>query len=266
MGNAIDNAPAADSVLHRPTPLLRIGRALAKLECLRPTGGVEDRLTHAWDGAAGEVAIVQQGAALAGAAYAVARRRKIHFVIVGPLTHEAAETLRIWGAPFEQHPSRKDALVRWPDHLPMLDEEPGLRAAAGLADELAADLAGQVVRPSAIVAPIGAAMPLYACAQKLGVRAVVVCGLVRWPDLRDGHGAPDTRDVSSAFCIEARRHYAKTHGLLASHASAAAIAVAEEIGDAVALVTAAGEREFSLDAPDADARCENGARREDGAP
>jgi threonine synthase len=54
------------------------------------------------------------------------------------------------------------------------------------------------------------------------------------------------RSVTRAECAHARRELARTSGVLATHAAAMAAMVAVELGGA-AIVSASGEREFSLE-------------------
>jgi threonine synthase len=58
----------------------------------------------------------------------------------------------------------------------------------------------------------------------------------------------ELRKVTRAECARARAELARTAGVLASHASAMAALVAAELG-ALAIVSASGEREFSLELP-----------------
>ena len=233
------------------TPLLRLGRAAAKLESLRGSGGVEDRLFGLWTPPpSGEVlAVGAQGAALAAAAWARRSGVRLRQLVWGPLTHEARKALEIWGLPFEHVPSREQALARAQGALPALDSDEAVAHAAGLVAEVIEELRIANWTPAALVAPAGARAPLLAFARALpDLQIIAVTGPPELPDLaaHDLHGV-QLREVSRAFAASARRRLSREQGLLVSHASAAAIALAEELGG-VALVTANGEREFSLDA------------------
>jgi cysteine synthase len=280
MRNPIDSG-AFDAAHARCTPLLRVGRALAKLESQRPSGGVEDRLLGLWEIGPfrGEVlACGSAGAALAGAAWARARGVQLRQIVHGPLTHEARKALELWGLPFTHVATRFEALQRVArEHKPggptVLAELDGwaasLRAAGELGAELLADLDEAGAAPGALVAASGATAALCGCALVLQKRwpdlaVVALCaapGEVELPEL----GGPleafsalpnfSARAVTRAEAAQARRELARSTGLLAGHASAAAIAVAGQLAAqlpaerwAVALCTSTGERELSLDA------------------
>jgi cysteine synthase len=208
-------------LLELQTPLLRWGPALLKLELLRPTGGTEDRalalLTRSG------VLEANAGAALAAAAWAKARGLRIAIRPRGIFTHEVRETLRIWGTPLTD--ARPD--------LPALDS-----------DEAAPLYTLDLPDAPAVVAPAGARAALLS---SKGRRIALVAADQEMPDLPRASDFKEVRAIKRAEAAEARRRLARETGVLASHASAAAALVAREIPGAVALLTAAGEREFSLE-------------------
>jgi cysteine synthase len=248
-----------DDLLQRPTPLLRWRGALLKLESLRPGGGADDRalgiFPHLPRGSQASLAATA-GGALAAAGWARRGGVQLTVAVHGAISHEMRETLRVWGARFEQLPSREAALRRARElpgtPLPPLD---GPKAAAECARTLGAEvLADLTAAPAAVVAPAGATAALLGTLQ--AVRS-------RWPEVRGiGLTAADEelpelplavempglehRPVSFAEASRARSDLAQTSGVLASHAAAAAAAVAKDAGG-LALITSAGEREFSLE-------------------
>jgi hypothetical protein len=274
-GTAIDRFLRA-----RPTPLLQISeRVIAKLESLRPAGCVDDRALAIWD-PFGEksnplVACLPGHAVLAGAGWARARGVSLHALVYGPVTHEVAETLLLWGARITRFESRDAAAV----HARMLDQGgetvlPALDGAEAIAAvretlgrELAAQLESAKFVPSVIVAPAGAVAALIGSVAAPGkIRAVALCAASPVDVLPE---LPERAAVESLFAMTglhvelvpiardraqlARAQLARSHGLSASHAAAACVSHAQSIvaGDAnalaLALVTATGEREFSLD-------------------
>lgn len=198
------------TLLERPTPLLRVGRGLAKLESLRPSGGVEDRIVAAWE-PKDAVVVGSAGLALAAAGWARSRGVSLKACVRSGLTHEVKRVLEIWG-------------------VQLLDEaQPThLETAEAYAATLGAELRAQIGEVAALVGPAG-----------LALRGT----LLAFPGVRCIEVPVDTVGPARAWL-------ARTAGLLASHASAAAVQIASGIEGAVALVTATGEREFSLgDAP-----------------
>ncbi|HYV67883.1 MAG TPA: pyridoxal-phosphate dependent enzyme [Myxococcales bacterium] len=243
----------------RPTPLLRWRGALLKLESLRPGGGADDRALGIFPqlGRGSQASLAATGpAALAAAGWARRRGVQLAVAVHGALSHEMREALRMWGARFEELPSRQDALRRAADlpgtKLPPLD---GPKAAAELARTFGAEvLADLVGPPGAIVAPAGAMAALLGTSQAVRsrwpqVRAVALTAAdVELPELSFAAQVPgfEVRPVTFAEASRARTELARTSGVLASHAAAAAAAVAEELGG-LALITSGGEREFSLE-------------------
>ena len=213
---------ALDTLFDRPTPLLRWGRALLQLELLRPTGGIDDRappLLGSREGALG---------ATSGAAQAVAAlRRKILIRRRGVFTHEVRETLKIWGVVLDGQVGAS---------LLSLDSD----AAAPLFAQLIAGLP-----PGAVVAPAGALAALQA-----GRAAVApVAADEELPELPRSFDLPASVErvpLSRGDAAAARARLCRELGLLAGQAAAAAALLAHERG-CIALVTSAGEREFSLD-------------------
>ena len=123
---------ALDTLLDRPTPLLRWGGGLLQLELLRPTGGFDDRALPLLGSREGVLE------ASGGAALAVAiLRRKIMVRPRGVFTHEVRETLKIWGVTLDPQAAPT---------LPSLDSD----AAAPLFAPLIEGLP-----PGAVVAPRG---------------------------------------------------------------------------------------------------------------
>jgi cysteine synthase len=242
----------------RPTPLLRWRGALLKLESLRPAGGFDDRALGIFPPLArGAHAVLAATAGSALAAAGWARRRGVELTVAlhGPATREMIETLRLWGATFERFSTREEALRRareiGGELLPPLD---GPKAAVELARTLGRELLDDVsAAPASVVAPAGAAAALLGAVQALRarwpkVRAIALTAAdEELPELpRDGDfPGVETRAVSFAEASRARSELARSAGVLASHAAAAAASIATEGG--LAIVTSAGEREFSLE-------------------
>ena len=281
MRNQKTSVTALDAALARKTPLLRVGKALAKLESLRPSGGADDRGLGAWDAAgpfagARAVAVGTMGSALAGAGWARARGVDLHLIVRGPLTHEAKKALEIWAFPVEHvraaisAQKRAQALAADRTLLPPLDGAVAIDAvAASLGAELIADLdEAAAASPaeatsiraasSVLIAPAGSRAALLGCLKATGgrrpaMRAIALVAASRedeLPDLpfeADFDSTVELRKVTRAEAAAARAWLTKTAGLLAAHASAFAVRLADELG-AVAIVTSTGEREFSLDA------------------
>jgi cysteine synthase len=180
---------------------------------------------------------------------------RLRLALHGAVTHEMRETLRIWGATFEQFASREEALRNarnMPgEALPPLD---GPKASAELAGTLGAELLDDLTSaPAFVVAPAGAVAALLGAFQALrsrwpAVRAVALTAadeeLPELP-LKPELPAITTRAVSFAEASRSRAELARTSGVLASHAAAAAAMAARDGG--LAIITSAGEREFSLE-------------------
>ncbi len=247
-----------DDWLQRPTPLLRWRSGLLKLESLRPGGGVDDRALGIFPQVArGDEASLAATAGGALAAAGWARRRGVRLAIAlhGATSHEMRAALRVWGARFEQLPSREAALRRARElpgtALPPLD---GPKAALEFARTLGAELREELAEPPArLVAPAGATAALLGTLQALRSRWPAVRGVAlvaaedELPELPVAADMPglELRPVSFAEAARARAELARTSGILASHAAAAAALAAGEGG--LALITSAGEREFSLE-------------------
>jgi hypothetical protein len=211
------------------TPLLRWGKGLLKLELLRPRGSVSDRAPPPQGSVRvtgnQALSIARPGAALA---------------LSGAVTHEMRATLAIW----------ETRIV--PD-APAWTIDPDV-----FARTLGAELLEQLVEPPPFLfcpAAEGAALAGALSALRgrwPGVRGVALIAADReLPDLpRQAELPPDieTVKVEGAQAARARSRVARELGLLANHAGAAAAAYAYERGG-VAIVTALGEREFSLEAP-----------------
>jgi cysteine synthase len=240
---------APDEIDRRPTPLLRWGEALLKLELLRPSGTTSDRAAEEWEwrGAGGAVIEASGNEAIAAAGWA--RRSGVQLAIVprGLFTHEMRETLKLWGVRVDPH------LV---PTLPSLDSEGAVRVfTRTLGKELIADLAAP---PALLVAPAGERAALLGALAALREKWPAVRGVAllaapgandELPDLPRDSALPAGIErvlVTRAEASRGRARVARELGLLASHASAAAAVYAHEHGG-VALITAPGEREFSLE-------------------
>lgn len=263
----------------RSTPALRLGSALLKLDALRPSAGLDDRALEIWDSAAAPAgtraaAAAASGGALAAAGWARARGVDLTLILHGCFSHEARETLRLWGARWEEAPSREAALSRVATlaaggvrALPPLDgPEAAAAFARSLGGELLRDLAEAGAVPEVVLAPSGAAAALAGAVEALrarfpGVRPVLLVPASSDDELPELPSIPSVavasalvRPATRAQAARARAELARGHGLLAAHGSALAARLALDWpvspgGCAVALVGAAGEREFSLDAP-----------------
>lgn len=269
--------------MHSPTPLdetlalqtgcLWVGRALAKLECRRPSGGVEDRLTGGWSAAAGARAALagSAGAALAAAAWARPRGVQLFAAIHGGATHEVREALAVWGVAVEEHESPAAAQARAAAEggtlLATLEDEPAAaRAAATLGAELVQDVEASGLWPAFVIGPAGCSAALAGAARALrarwpGVRVIALCAAgaaETLPELPAEPGALvagfELARGTRADAQAARAALARQSGLLAGHAGALAATRAAQLAAGlpagecgVALVTATGEREFSLD-------------------
>jgi hypothetical protein len=274
-GTAIDRFLRA-----RPTPLLQISdRVIAKLESLRPAGCVDDRALAIWDpfGEKGNplVACLPGHAVLAGAGWARARGVSLHALVYGPVTHEVSETLLLWGTKVTRYESRSAAEVdaRRLEHqgelvLPALDGDAAIgEARETLGAELAAQLQAAKSCPTIVVAPAGAVAALVGSLRALGnLNALALYAaspadvLPELPERAEAEqlfakitSRVDLVPIARDRAQLARAQLARSHGLSASHAAAACVSHAQSIiaGDAnaiaLALVTATGEREFSLD-------------------
>jgi cysteine synthase A len=242
----------------RTTPLLRWRGALLKLEHLRPAGGFDDRAVAIFPELqpGTEAALAATGGgALAAAAWARRRGVRLRIALHGAMTHEMRETLRLWGATFEQFPTREEALRRargmGVEMLPPLDgPKASMRLARTLGAELLDDLASP---PTSVIAPAGAVAALLGAFQALRSRWPAVRALAltaadeELPELPLNPELPGiaTRAISFAEASSARAELARTSGVLASHAAAAAALAARDGG--LAIITSAGEREFSLE-------------------
>lgn len=209
------------------TPLLRWGDALLKLELLRPRGSVSDR------------APVPSGpVALSGNQALSFARPGAEFALRGVVTHEMHQALAIWGA-------------RIVASAPPWRPDPAVFSAT-----LGKELLDQLTQaPPLIVCPAGEAEALAGAAAALRqrwpqVRAVaLIAADIELPDLPRGADLPpgvEAVAVGRTAAAEARAQVGRELGLLANHAGAAAAAYAHQHGG-VAIVTAAGEREFSLE-------------------
>ena len=126
--------------------------------------------------------------------------------------------------------------------LPSLDSD----AAAPLFAPLIAGLP-----PGAVVAPAGARAALLAAVHAGRAAVALVAADQELPELPRSVDLPAGVErvfVTRAEAAAARGRLCRELGLLAGHAAAAAAVIAQDRG-CIALVTSAGEREFSLDAP-----------------
>jgi hypothetical protein len=209
------------------TPLLRWGDALLKLELLRPRGSVSDR-SPAPPGDAEVSGNQALSFARPGAAFALR----------GMVTHEMTQALGIWGARIV------GSAPRWRP-----DPEVFSRT-------LGKELLHQLDRaPETLVCPAGEGEALLGALAALrgrwpALRAVaLVAADDELPDLPVAAELPaeiERVPVTREAAAQARARLGRELGLLANHAGAAAAAYAHRHGG-VAIVTAAGEREFSLE-------------------
>ncbi|MCA1825990.1 MAG: hypothetical protein ABR567_09025 [Myxococcales bacterium] len=238
----------ADDIPRRPTPLLRWGPALLKLEMFRPSGSCAGRAAEVWDwsGAGAPVIEASGNEAIAAAAWARYQGVRIAIVPRGVFTHEMRETLKLWGVPVG--PQQRAT-------LPGLDSDAAVPLfARSLGAELLEDLK---TAPPLLVAPAGDRAALLGALSVLRERWPEVRGVAlvaadeELPDLPREALLPQEVErvaVTRAQAAQARSGVARELGLLAGHAAAAAAVYAHEHGG-VALVTSPGEREFSLDRP-----------------
>ncbi len=242
MTNALPTTTDANT----PTPLLRWGAGLLKLDLLRTAGTISGRVAEAWDfGGAAEAVIAASGnAAIAAAGRARACGVRLLVAPRGVFTHEMRETLQLWGVRLD--PSARPT-------VPALDSG---AAVAIYARTLGAELLAQLeVAPPLLVCAGGEGAALLGALEALRSRWPALRGVAlvaadeELPDLPREVTLPEGIErlaVPRAQAARARTRLAREQGLLASHASAAAAAYAHEHGG-VALITAPGEREFSLE-------------------
>jgi hypothetical protein len=192
------------------TPLLRWGPALLKLELLRaPAPGHETAFA-----ATGHHALSRA-------------RHGMQVALQGSITHEMRETLKIWRAEVVAQAEE------WqPDPSALIDE-----------------LLQQLEKPPSIVIAAASESAALRAVRKQWPRTSVlaITSDDDLPDLPPSSEFPSLR-VSRAEANAARARVARTLGLLAGHGSAVAAVQAFERGG-LALITAPGEREFSLDPP-----------------
>ncbi len=229
-----------------PTPILRWGAGLLKLDLLRASGATAGRAADAWDfGGAAEAVIAASGnAAIAAAGRARASGVRLVVAPQGVFTHEMRETLQLWGARLD------------PSALPTVPALDSDQAVPLYARTLGAELLAQLaVAPPLLVCAGGERAALLGALEALRSRWSFVRGVAlvaadtALPDLpleADLPAGIERVAVTRAQAAEARTRVARELGLLASHASAAAAAFSHEHGG-VALITAPGEREFSLE-------------------
>ena len=209
------------------TPLLRWGDALLKLELFGPRGSVSDRATP------------PSGAAEVSGNQAISfARQGAEFALRGAVTHEMVEALRLWGA---------RVVARAPPWHP----DP-----AAFAATLGAELLEQLAQPPArLICPAGEGEALLGALAALRKRWPQVRGVAlvaadaELPDLPPSADLPAEIERVAVTCAaagSARTRVARELGLLANHAGSAAALYAHEHGG-VAIVTASGEREFSLE-------------------
>jgi cysteine synthase len=237
---------AQDSIDGRPTPLLRWGRALLKLELLLSSGTTAERAAGAWDWRPGGSAAVEASGNAAIAAVASAQKHGVRLAIVprGVFTHEMRETLKLWGAAVDPQLAPT---------LPLRDSDAAVQVfKRTLGAELIEDLEAS---PALLVCPAGERAALLGALAALREKWPAVRGVAllaadeELPDLPREAALPggiERVPVTRAQASQARARVARELGLLASHASAAAAVYAHEHGG-VALITGPGEREFSLE-------------------
>ncbi|HET7786172.1 MAG TPA: pyridoxal-phosphate dependent enzyme [Myxococcales bacterium] len=234
------------ALLDRPTPLLRWGPALLKLELLRPAGSTSGRAAQAWDWRSATQASIEAtgNQALSAAGWARYRGVPLAISLRGRVTHEMREALELWGA-------RIDSSAE--PTLPRLDSD---AAAPVFARTLGAELLRELTEaPPLLVCPAGERAALLGALSALRQRWPSVRGVAllaedeELPDLpREAALSADVEKlrVGRALAARARVQVGRELGLLANHAGAAAAVFAHQHGG-VALVTAVGEREFSLE-------------------
>ena len=235
-----------NEIQNRPTPLLRWGPALLKLEVFRPSGSTAGRAAQSWDWRVAGPAVIEAtgNAAIAAAAWARYHGVTISIVPRGVFTHEMREILKLWGV---------SLAAGQESTLPPLDSD---SAAAVFAQTLGAELLADLSSPPPLlVAPAGDRGALLGALSALrekwrDVRGVALLAAdEELPELPKKASLPEDVEqvrVTRAQASAARSRLAREVGLLAGHAAAAAAVHAFEHGG-VALVTSPGEREFSLD-------------------
>ena len=240
----LENAIPTHATTAAATPILRWGAGLLKLDLL--SGSTAGRAAAALEfGGAAEAVIAASGnAAIAAAGRARACGVRLSVAPRGVFTHEMRETLQLWGV-------RLDPLAR--PTLAPLDSD---AAVPLFAHTLGAELLAQLdVPPPLVVCAAGERAALLGALQALRGRWPAVRGVAlvaadeELPDLPREVALPDGIErfsVARADAALARSRVARELGLLASHASAAAAVYAHQHGG-VALITAPGEREFSLE-------------------
>jgi hypothetical protein len=183
--------------MDQPTPLLRWGRGLLKLEMLRPRRSIE----------------VRGPVALSGNQALAVARPGLEVALRGAVTHEMREGLKIWGVRFV---SEGEPYVAPPDE----------RLTAELSD-----LAAPFVAPAGDVAVLlqlrGRRVALVAADEELPDLRLLA-------GLPEGI---ERVAVSRAQAARARSRLARELGLLATHAGAAAGAYAFEHGGVAILCT-----------------------------
>jgi cysteine synthase len=236
------------ALLDLPTPMLRWGKALLKLEMFRPAGSTSGRAAQAWDWRASSQAAIEASGnqALSAAGWARYRGVPLAVSLTGCVTHEMRETLAIWGARIEPQVEPT---------LPRLDCD---AAATVFARTLGRELLHEVSEaPPLLVCPGGERAALLGALAALrekwrDVRGVaLVAADDELPDLPRDVLLPEGIEklpVTRALAARARVRVARELGLLASHAGAAAAVYAHQHGG-IAILTALGEREFSLEEP-----------------
>lgn len=239
--------PHPDDIDLQPTPLLLWGPALLKLELLRASSTTSGRAAERWDWQAARTPIIEATGNAAIAAAASARKAGVELAVRprGVFTHEMRETLKLWGA-------RVDPQLE--PTLPPLDSDGAVAIyARTLGAELLADLTAM---PPLVVCPSDERAALLGALAALRKKWPAVRGVAlvaadeELPDLPREADLPDEIErvkVTRAEAATARSDLARAMGLLASHAAAAAAIYAHQHGG-VALITAPGEREFSLEA------------------
>lgn len=204
------------SLEDRPTPLLRFGPALLKLELYRAP---RDLPLEPFS-ATGHQALSRA-------------RQGMSVALRGAVTHEMRKTLEIWNA-------------KAAGTAPVWQPDPSAMARELLAELPPLDL---VVGPAADAVALLSALEVLR-AKRPGAKAVALFAADgELPDLPVEEELPKHVErvrVTFAQASSARSRVARILGLLASHASAAAAVYAFEHGG-LALITAPGEREFSLE-------------------
>jgi len=212
--------------LDRPTPLLRWGPALLKLELLRPEGSTSGRAAQAWEWSSAAPACIEAtgNQALSAAGWARQRGVPISVSLRGCVTHEMRQALDLWGA--RSDPSAEPT-------LPRLDSD---AAAAVFARTLGVELLRELAEsPPVLVCPAGERAALLGALSALRQRWPQVRGVAllaeddELPDLPREAALPaevESLRVNRQFAARARVQVARELGLLANHAGAAAASYA----------------------------------------